>query len=207
MGAVALLVAASALATAHTPLLRAVGGWLVVEDRLTRSDAIVVISGSTPSNEEAAAALHRAGWAPRVVLSTPAMPARHARLVRLGVRPLDLAGEARVVLERAGVPPEAIVTIQDTALITEDELRLVHARALREGYRRLILVGSSEHTRRIGMIWARQARGTVQGLTHPVRHEAFSPQEWWRKRRMAELVLHEYLGIAAVALGISNLLE
>ena len=207
VGALGALVVAAALGAAHAPLLRGLGRWLVVEDALARADAIVVVAGSTPTNEEEAAALYRAGWAPRVILSRQATPARHVRLMQLGVRPLDLQGEARAALEKSGVPGYAIVTIHDAALITESELRLVYGLARQAGYRRLILVGSADHTRRLRMIWARESGGRIAGLLHPVRHETFSPEEWWRKRRMAELVLHEYLGIAALALGISDLMK
>ena len=207
LGTLVALAGAVAPAAAHAPLLRSLGAWLVVEDPLAAADAIVVVAGSTPTNEEAAAALYRAGWAPRVILSKAVMPARHIRLMHLGVRPLDFQGEARAALQKSGVPSGAIVLVSEAALITESELRLVHALARREGYRRVILVGSADHTRRLRMIWARETGGQIEGLLHPVRDETFSPEEWWRKRRMAELVLHEYLGIAAIALGISDLMK
>src|SRR3972149_6202140 len=92
IGVLAARVGAAALGAAHVPLLRGLGQWLVVEDALARADAIVVVAGSTPTNEEAGAALYRAGWAPRVILSRPATPARRVRLMELGVRPLDLQG-------------------------------------------------------------------------------------------------------------------
>jgi hypothetical protein len=52
------------------------------------------------------------------------------------------------------------------------------------------------------MIWA-DVGGPVEARVHSVRDETFAPDGWWRDRRMFELLLHEYLGIAAYRLGIS----
>ena len=49
----------------HAPVLRALGTWLRIEDRLERADAIVVLAGGTPRREATAAALWKEGWAPR----------------------------------------------------------------------------------------------------------------------------------------------
>jgi len=73
VGTLVVLACAAALAAAHAPLLRFLGEWLIVEDQFARADAIVVVAGSAPINEEAAAALYRAGWAPRVILSRDAI--------------------------------------------------------------------------------------------------------------------------------------
>ena len=102
------MVAALAMATlafvAHGPALRWIGQALVVEDPLARVDAIVVVAGATPSREEAAARLYRDGLAPAVVLSNQFTPDRVRDLIALGARRFDYQGEARVVLEKHGVP-------------------------------------------------------------------------------------------------------
>lgn len=204
---VALGVLAVAAVILHAPLLRILGAWLVVDDRLTPADAIVVLAGGTPNLEIAAAALFRRGLAPRIILSRQATPAHHAALMKLGLRPHDYQTEARLVLEGGSVPPPAIIALQEPVKITETELALVHETARAGGYRRVILVTSSDHSRRVGMIWARQSGPRVEALVHAVRGESFSPDRWWRDRRMSELLLHEYLGILALALGISHLMK
>src|SRR5262245_58265356 len=193
-----------ALAVWHGPLLYSLGTWLRVEDRLAHADAIVVLAGGTPRREATAAALWREGWAPRLIISRPFERAELRELIDLGIRPLDQQGEARKALETYGVPPDRIIALPDISATTEPELALVRDAALARGYRRVILVTSPEHTRRVKMIWARQSPAGPEALVVPAR-EAFPFEDWWRRRRAAETVLHEYLGHLVLALGISHL--
>jgi uncharacterized SAM-binding protein YcdF (DUF218 family) len=121
----ALLVAVFA-AVFHRPLLKLAGAALVVNDPPQHADAIVVVAGGTPSREAVAAALIREGWAPRVVVSRPYMTPEMRELNTLGVRPLDLQGEARLTLEKYGVRPDRIVALGVTVMTTEPELAVVH---------------------------------------------------------------------------------
>ncbi len=110
------LLAAAALA--HRPLLRAAGHALVVSDTPGRSDAIVVVAGGTPTRESRAAELYRAGVAPVVVVSRQSIPGRVQTLIAMGIRPLDYQGEAVAVLQKFGVPRDAIVTLDQPVEIT-----------------------------------------------------------------------------------------
>ncbi len=200
----ALVLLGAAAVLAYGPLLRLVGRALVVEDPLERADAIVVVAGGTPSREAAAAALFREGWAPRVLLSNQFTPERVRELIALGIRRADLQGEARLALEKYGVPAGAIVVLGEPVRITETELRAVREAAQARGYRRLILVTSPQHTRRARLIWAREAGGRIEGLVVSAGGDEFAVDGWWRQRRMAEAVLHEYLGLLAIYLGASG---
>lgn len=192
----------------HRPILKLIAAALVVEDRLEQADAIVVVAGGTPSREAKAAALFREGWAPRLVVSQPVAPSNVRELTALGVRPLDLQGESTLVLEKYGVPRDRIVTVPEPSTNTESELDLVHKLARGRGYRRVILVTSLQHTRRVQIIWSRaSADDHVEGLVVPAPNSDFSEDGWWRKRGAAEAVLHEYLGILAIYLGISHLMR
>jgi len=195
-----------ALAAFHAPLLTSIGTWLRVEDRLDHADAIVVLAGGTPWREAAAADLLKGGWAPRIIISRPYVRSDLAEMLKLGIRQLDLQEEARDALLKYGVPPDRIISIPDPARTTEPELKLVHEAARQLGYRRLILVTSPEHTRRVKAIWSREAPRGPEGIVVPA-HEDFPFGEWWRQRRAAESVLHEYLGLLAVELGVSHLLK
>ena len=192
----------------HRPVLRLIAAALVVEDRLGRVDAIVVVAGGTPSREAKAAALFREGWAPRIIVSRP-VPNSNLRALRaLGVRPLDLQGESILALTKYGVPPDRLVMMAEPSQNTEAELETVHDLARRTGYRGVILVTSPEHTRRVKVIWSRKDREDhVEGLVVPAPNDDFSVDGWWRRRRAAEAVLHEYLGILTIYLGISELMR
>lgn len=205
LSVLAVVLVALVLAVAlHGPLLRWVGGWLRVEDRLEPADAIVVLAGGTPSRELRAAALWKEGWAPRVIISRPFQRADLDELIALGVRPLDLQAEARAVLEKSGVPADRIIAIPIVSRTTEPELALVRDAARRQRYRRVILVTSPQHTRRVRLVWRQQAHGDPAGIVVAT-PEDFPFDDWWRRRRAAESVLHEYLGLLAITLGISPL--
>jgi len=204
--AMAALAAAAMIAVAwaaHRPALRLVGQALVVEDALAPADAVVVVAGGTPSRESAAADLYNRGLAPLVVLSNDFTPDRVRRLIAVGARRLDFQGEARLVLHAQGVPQDAVVLLAVPVKTTEAELRVVAESARTRGWRRVILVTSPQHSRRVKLVWARESSGRVEGLVALAREDDFPGDGWWRKRRQAEGILHEYLGLAAIYLGIS----
>jgi hypothetical protein len=68
----------------------------------------------------------------------------------------------------------------------------------------VILVTSPEHTRRVRLIWSREGAGEVQALVAGAADRPFPVDDWWRRRRVAEAVLHEYLGLLVLVLGISS---
>jgi uncharacterized SAM-binding protein YcdF (DUF218 family) len=205
---IALLALAGLAVLAHRPLLRAASqALMVVDDPRERADAIVVVAGSTPSREETAAGLFRAGWAPRVLVSRQFVPGRVQRLIDMGIRRLDFQGESVAALQRYGVPRDAIVTLDQPVEITETELRAVAALARDRGWRRLILVTSSLHARRVQLIWRRESAGAIEGRLAAVPDECAGEDAWWRRRRCSEAVLHEYLGLLALYLHISSLMR
>jgi uncharacterized SAM-binding protein YcdF (DUF218 family) len=204
--AVVLAALAFALVVGHAPVLRAIGAWLVVEGQLQRADAIVVLAGGTPRREATAAALWKEGWAPQIIISRAYERPDVRELISLGVRRLDQQSEAKKVLEAYGVPADRITAIPEVSRTTEPELGMVRDLARREGYRRLILVTSPHHTRRVRMIWAKHAGGGPECIVVPAR-ERFPFDDWWRRRRAAESVLHEYLGLLVISLGMSHLFK
>lgn len=203
---IVLLALAGLAVLAHRPLLRATGQALVVEDPREHADAIVVVAGSSPSREERAAGLFREGWAPQVLVSRQLVPGRVQRLIDMGIRRLDFQGESVAALERYGVPRDAIITLDRPVEITETELRAVAAAARDRGWRRLILVTTSLHARRVQVIWRRESGG-IEGRLAVVPDECPTGDAWWRRRRCSEAVLHEYLGLFALYLNVSSLMR
>lgn len=204
---VALLVLALVGVFAHRPLLRAAGRVLVVEPSDGRADAIVVVAGSTPTREALAATLFRDGRAPVVVVSRQTMPVRVQQLVDLGIRPLDFQGESVAALEKYGVPGAAIITLSEPVEITEMELRGVAAEARSRGWHRVLLVTTPNHSRRVRLIWNREAGPGIEAGLAMIDDECSADRTWWTRRRCSEAVLHEYLGLVAVYLHVSNLMH
>ena len=204
VGAMAAAVMAILAVAALEPALRLVGRALVVEDAVAPSDAIVIVAGGIPTREATAAGLYGRGLAPLVVLSNNFTPDRVRELITLGGRHLDYQGESRLVVEKHGVPPTAIVALSPPVKTTEAELKLVAETARARGWRRVILVTSPQHSRRVKLVWSREAAGKIEGLIALAEVDEFPGEGWWWKRRDAEAVLHEYLGLAAIYLGVSK---
>jgi uncharacterized SAM-binding protein YcdF (DUF218 family) len=179
--------------------LRWLGPWLVVNEPLVRGDAIFVTDGQTPQRELEGAALFLEGWAPRVVLARPRDT--------LSEEVRRLAGEAMPqehasrVLRRRGVPEAAIVRLDPVVENTAQELRADFEYARAHGFRRVIIVSSPYHTRRIRLIWRSCCEHEIPAIVRATRYEPVDPSRWWRSRRPLEDVVHEVLGIAHFVLG------
>ncbi len=147
---IVLLVAAGALLAAAAVGVLRLGLFLVVADPLQPSDAIFVLEGKTPAREVEAAALYRRGLAPRIVVAHARDPMPLAR--RLSGEPTPQERAVRA-LAHLGVPPEAVVRLTREAENTQQELAADFEYARAQGFRRVILVTSPVHTRRVRVIW------------------------------------------------------
>lgn len=178
---------------------RGIGTWLVAADPLVRSDVIFVLEGKTPHRELEAAALFREGWALRVVL-TLARTDLDPEIRRLsGV--LTEQEQAFRVLRHAGVPDDAIVRLDRVVENTAQELQVDFDYARAHGFRRVIMVSSPYHLRRVRIIWHSRFERELPGVFRGTRYEAVDPARWWTSRRSLETIVHEVFGIIHFQLG------
>ena len=166
---------------AYTPFLHWMAAVLIVDDPLRPASAIVVLAGGPPFRALEAAELYHAGWAPHVVAT--------------GAVTWD-----RDVLLGAGVPPSAIVLTDGTPRDTLDELQTV-SRLVSAHNEPVILVTSKVHTRRTRLIWRYVTSQAASGIVRSARRDPFDASQWWRERRLADDVVHEYLSLLNYCLG------
>jgi len=188
-----------ALVVGDLLVARAVGPWLVAVDPLVKSDAILVLDGKTPHRELEAVMLFRAGWAPRIIFSHPRSDFPES--VR---REFDLPSQRDGVLwllRRAGVPQTAVVQIDRIVDNTLQELEAAFDYARGQDIRRLIIVSSPYHTRRVRFIWRTRFERDLPAVIRATRYEVVDPTRWWRSRRSIEDVTHEIAAIAHFWLG------
>lgn len=193
----ALAVAAATLAAVFAGL-PALGRYLVVADALEPSDAVIVLDGRTPARELEAAALFHQGLAPRVVLARGRDPYEVAHA--LAGEPTPQARALRA-LSHLKVPREAIEVLERVVENTADELEVDFGHARSRGFRRVILVTSPSHTRRVRMIWNARYQATLPAIVHPTPYDPFDVARWWRSRRGIEAALHETAGILHFMIG------
>jgi uncharacterized SAM-binding protein YcdF (DUF218 family) len=175
--------------------------WLVVADPLARAQAIVVLGGSVPFRAMEAAALYQQGWAVEVWLTRGRAPAEEKGLARLG---LEVGGEAalnRQVLDRLGVPADAIRVLAEGVRNTVEEVQLIARELGRTGGSRVILVTSKPHSRRVQATWRALVGEAPQAVVRYAREDPYDPAHWWQQTRDALAVSHEVFGLINVWAG------
>jgi uncharacterized SAM-binding protein YcdF (DUF218 family) len=170
------------------------GLWLVREDPLQKSQAIVVLSGGLPDRALAAAQIYRDGFAREVWLTQPLQPGASMEDLHL-----PYAGEEqynRMVLTVQGVRPGDIRLLTPRVLNTADELRAVAEALDQQPGARAIVVTSRAHTRRVRALWRRLSPGDRgRLLVRASTEDPFDAEHWWRTTNDALTVVREYLGL------------
>ncbi|HEY6127160.1 MAG TPA: YdcF family protein [Candidatus Acidoferrum sp.] len=184
----------SLLALAGSYAFSHAGYWLVREDPLQKSQAILVLSGGLPDRAIAAAQIYRAGYAKEVWLTKPLQPGASMQELHL-----PYAGEeqySRMVLIDKGVPTSNIRILQPAILNTVDELRVLAATLDQQPGATIIVVTSKAHTRRVRLLWRKISKShTGRMLVRAAPDDPFDEQHWWRTTNDALNVVREYLGL------------
>ena len=168
------------------PLLRLAGNIWIVDQSPQTSDAIVMLGDDNYSGDRAARAaeLFKAGWAPRVVAS--------GRYLRPYASIAEL--EAHDLADR-GVPAGAVVRLAHRAGDTREECVEISQLLSSHGWKRVLLVTSSYHTRRARYICARVfPSGTVLHVV-AAQDSEYDPGQWWWNRRGINIFFHESVGM------------
>lgn len=161
-------------------LLTAIGSFLVVDDRPTRADAIVVLSGDTGARLEQGVELFRQGYAQWLIL--------------VGGGQQGSPSAAEVMSRQAremGVPPSRMMTVERSTSTREDALYTRDLMAQR-GLKSAILVTSPYHERRASLTFAKAFEGTgVSVSAYPVRDDLWHPDSWWQQDTTLRLTIIE----------------
>jgi uncharacterized SAM-binding protein YcdF (DUF218 family) len=170
-----------------------IGRWLVVEDPLQHSDAIVVLSGRMPQRAVEAARLYKQGYAPQVWLTRPREPAGLLEEMHIAYIGEDFYNAQ--VLMHEGVPSNAVRLLEPSIHNTADEIQAIAAemRMLQQGT--VIIVTSKAHTRRVHLLWRELSQGSGRAVVRAAGTDTFTPGRWWRDTGDALDVVRETLGL------------
>ncbi len=180
------------------------GSWLVVEDPLEKSDAILVLGGSRFERPLEAVDLYHAGWSPRIVLTRQISDYGERALKERGI-PYPSEVDAQIeVMARLGVPTTAI-TVLDEAASTADEAADLRGLATRDHLSSVIIVTSKQHTRRARLVMRRRVSdlGTrvIMRYSH---YDRSNTDQWWRQRATARFTLFESQRLFAYWAGLAD---
>ncbi len=170
------------------PILRAAGNFWVSSDAPLHSDAIIVLGDDDFDADRAsrAAELYKAGWAPRVIAS--------GRYLR------PYAGVAELMehdLTDRGVPRSAVVRCAHRATDTREEAAALAPFLTQHGWKKILVVTSSYHTRRSRFIFERVLPQGFDLRVVAAHDSNYDPDSWWRTEHGMRIFLHESLGMAA----------
>jgi uncharacterized SAM-binding protein YcdF (DUF218 family) len=183
--------------------LAGLGRFMAHEDPLQKADAIFVFAGKYAERPLEAVDLYNSGYAPRIVITRATDDQATFELERRRIRiptPGDLTAD---LLRQAGIPPSALVSPRFVHDNTGEEARTIRELALQHGWRRVIVVSSKYHLRRIRVAARHYLRGTgVEVLARGSRYDASTPDRWWTRRSDMRVLATEVPKLIAYALGI-----
>lgn len=197
--ALLLLVIATAAACPYA------GRFLIVDEPLQPSDAIVVLAGDDVERWLEGVDLYREGYAPLILLSPGYEEPLGDRLRASGIRFPRRIEAHRDAMIQLGVPESAIEILRGGYDNTADEAAGVMRLARERAWSRLIVVTSKYHTRRTRFAFRRQFEDAdVQIIVRGSRHDDAAPDGWWKRRADLRWVVTELQKLVAYRLGLSQ---
>ena len=184
------IVLAAVLIAFHAPLLRAIGGYLIVDEPTERSARVVLFSDtiSDPGALDAAAKLYRDGAAAGIL----ACESPPSRAVEVGAWP-DETVRLRAELTARGVPAAAIEELPGRSKSTWDAAREIGQWLAGHQDQRLIVLSSlfrgRLERRVLASVLQPQAMAAIHFLALP---STLTADNWWRSRDGLQEVFQEY---------------
>ena len=160
----------------RAPLLTGLAEAWVVNDPVTKADAIVILGGGLQTRPLAAAKLFHDGVAPRILYTD----------VRLG--PTEETGvilaereQTHLILLSNGVPETAMTMIGKSVDSTYDEAKAVQAWVEKSGAKSIIIPTDLFHTRRARWVFRKELRNTNTEIhVVAVNLRNYEIKDWWR---------------------------
>lgn len=166
------------------------GQWLVVQDKPTPCDYMLVLGGDAEVRPVVAAWAYREGLSKKVLYSQPSD--RFEPEVPFDPTERELIP---LILQKAGVAPSDIVPLpgEVDGTLGEGERLADFLRA--SGGKSVLVVTTNWHTRRAGWILQKKIGNLARIHMLPAPSPGFDPAQWWKSPGGLEMVLAEYLKI------------
>jgi uncharacterized SAM-binding protein YcdF (DUF218 family) len=176
---VATLIGAAAIAI--TVIFFSLGFWLSPQSPLSKSDAIVAISGGeTKSRTLEAVRLYKDGWAPKLVFSGAA----------LDPNSVSNAKAMELIAQGEGVPANDIL-LEENSENTDQNAHGVAKIVSDQDWHKVILVTSPYHQRRAYILFGRALGPSVDILNHSTTDQAWRRTHWWATDFSRSLTMSE----------------
>jgi hypothetical protein len=172
-----------ALSPIRQPILRAAGWALVVNDRVEPADVVIVMVDANGAGVLEAADLVHSGVAKRVAVFDESPDTIVEReFIRRGI-PYEDEG-ARSVRYLRSLVIQTIDLIPTSVAGTEDEGPVLADWCDQHGFRSVVVVSTSDHSRRLRRVLRRSMKGRpTRVAARSAHYSAFDPDRWWHSRR------------------------
>lgn len=172
---------------------------LIVEEPLSKADAILILSGSSTYLERTgkAAEIYKKGIAPRILLTDDGERAGWSRREERNPSFVELARENLI---ESGVPLEAVEILPKTVDGTRAEADALQKKVEESGLKSVLLVTSGYHSRRVRQTFektfAENERKVEIGVeTVAPGNQTPKPYSWWFSKNGWKFVAGEYAKI------------
>jgi uncharacterized SAM-binding protein YcdF (DUF218 family) len=181
------------------------GPFLAREDPLVNADAIFLFAGSQAERPLEAVDLFKRGYAPLIVLTRPTEESAITLLAGRGIILPTRFSMSRDVLRKLDIPDQAIIVPDRVHDNTAQEAETLRQLAAARGWRRVILVSSKYHLRRVRMASRRALRATnVDIVVRASRYDPAQPERWWQHRSDLRQMLWELPKLLGYTLGVGE---
>lgn len=172
------------------------GSWIVKEDQIQESDAIVVLMGSVPDRILEAVDIYEGTYSDKIIMVNCNMVGYDA----LKDRGVEIPGDAQLAHMAAsllGVPEEDLLILPGQTKSTQDEA-LVIREYLRENeeINSIILVTSKYHSARSKKIFTKafdDLDRDIRVTSVASKYDDYDAKHWWKEREDFKRVVMEYL--------------
>jgi len=168
------------------------GNFLVVEDNLEKADAIFVFGGSIPNRIIEAADIYNQGFAPLIIISKYPKPEGYKYLEEKGITYPEGHDINKSIALSLGIPENSIMITNYRAASTFEELILLKNFCLEKNYKKIILVSTKSHTKRISKIFLDIAGDKIKGIVRYTGYDSYNPDKWWNDRHSLRQTMFEY---------------
>lgn len=175
-----------ALIVLHPFILTKMSDFLVVQDKLEKSNVILVLAGDSNGERVGQAVeLYKKGYAPKILMSGG--PA---------VWHLTYAENMKRQATSLGVPARDVM-LEDKSRSTIEDIRFSLPILRQLKARSIILVTSPSHTRRASLVARKYYNPeNIIVFVYPVQKSEFNPNKWWTRHEDTQPVVWEYVSLA-----------
>jgi len=164
------------------PILRTAGGMLVVAGRVEPAEIIVIAIDAGSAGALEAADLVHDGVAPRVAVFGDPIDTVGKEFARRGLPYED--GAATLIRQLGTLGVTQAERISTAVVGTESEGEVLPRWCDEHGFQSIVVVTSSDHSRRLVRVLRRSMRGhRTKVVVYPSRYSDFNPDRWWRTRQ------------------------